>query len=201
MSIEEIASLIAQRLLQGAMNHEQFCNYYHFLGLQGYKAFHECHFYEQNDGYRKFVSYFMSHYNRFIPKFSIQTLSSSTFSIVPDNWYGYSREDADMSTRRNAVKSGLEKYVRWQQDTKKFFEDMYTQTINAGEISMAIEIKKYLKSVNYQIVQAEKELLEIKSTDYDLPTVISKQPYLCHKYNKKINKMRKELDHDKSSLD
>ena len=51
MTVEEIGSNVAERLLQGAMNHQQFANYYDFLGLQGYKLCHECHFYEQNCGY------------------------------------------------------------------------------------------------------------------------------------------------------
>ena len=199
MTIEEIGSLVAQRLLQGSMNHEQFCNYYHFLGLQGYKAFHECHFYEENDGYRKFITYYISHYNKLIPKFSIETLSS--FTIIPENWYNYTREDTDLNTRRNAIKSGLEKYLHWEQDTKRFFEDIYTQAINSKEVAIAFKIQEYLNSVDKEITQAEKELLEIKATDYDLPTVVAKQDELCKKYQKKIYNMRKELHYDKLSRD
>ena len=40
MPFEEICKLIAQRLLQGCMNHEQFANYYDVLGLEGYSIFH-----------------------------------------------------------------------------------------------------------------------------------------------------------------
>jgi len=41
-------------------------------------------------------------------------------------------------------------------------------------------------------------LLEIKSTDYDLPTIISKQDFLIKKYTKKIKELRKGSKDDKS---
>ena len=33
MTIEEIGRNVAERLLQGVMSHEEFTNYYNFLGL------------------------------------------------------------------------------------------------------------------------------------------------------------------------
>lgn len=193
MTIEEISNLIAQRLLQGSMNHEEFANYYDFLGLEGYKLFHEYHFFEQNFGYREFITYYIEHYNKFIPHISFESLSS--FSIVPENWYGYNREDVDINTRRNAVKTGLEKYVHWERDTKSFLEDMYSQALSQGEAAIAIKIKEYIKSVDKQIKLAEQCYLEIKSTDYDLPTIVTKQQELIKKYSKKMQKLRKEFNH------
>lgn len=193
MPIEDICRLIAQRLLQGTMYHEQFANYYNFLGLLGYKTYHEYHYYEQNDGYRNFITYFINQYDKLIPDFSFESLTS--FAIIPSNWYEYKRNDMDNNTRRNAVKSGLEKYVRWETQTKKFFEDMYNQSIQIGEVALALKIKYYIENVDKEIQKAQKEYLEIKATDYDLPTIITKQHYLCKKYNKKLKKMRKEFEH------
>ena len=201
MPLEQICKLIAQRLLQGCMNHEQFANYYDFLGLKGYKLFHEYHFFEQMHGYRDFISYYIQHENKLIPDYSSDSLIS--FSILPNNWYGYNREDMDITTRRNAIKSGLEKYLHWEQQTKKFLEDMYTQAIQQGFVAIAIKIKEYICSVDDEIKQINYTYLEMKATDYDLPTIISKQDYLIKKYKKKLCqiKPRKEQDYVKSSRD
>lgn len=201
MTIEEIGSVVAQRLLQGSMNHQEFINYYNFLGLEGYKLCHEYHFIEQTFGYLDFVEYYITMYNKLVPTFSIESLSSIT--ILPDNWYNYTREDMDINTRRNAIKNGLQKYVHWEKDTKRFLEDMTIRAIEINEIGFAEKLKQHIKEVDKEIKKAEKELLEIRSTDYDLPTVISKQGYLCKKYGKKLNeiKKRKEFDHDKSQRD
>lgn len=192
MTVEEISSLVAQRLLQGSMNHQAFAKYYSFLGLDGYKLFHEYQYYEQTCSYLKFTFYFMQHYSKLLPKFSTQTLS--TFSIVPDNWYEYSREDMDINTRRSAVKNGLEKYLHWQKETKKVFEDMYTQYFTIGEQTLALKMKQFLDSVDKEIKKAELCYLEISSTDYDMPTVIAQQEKLKKKYGKKLEQLRKDLD-------
>ena len=197
MPFEEICKLIAQRLLQGCMNHEQFANYYQFLGLEGYKLFHEYHFFEQMFGYREFITYYIQHQDKLIPDYSSDSLTS--FTILPSNWYDYKREDMDVNTRRTAVKSGLEKYVIWEEETKKFLEDMYTQSVQQGYVSIAIQIKKYICSVEDEIEKAKQARLEIKATEYDLPTIVSKQQHLIKKYKKKLCQMkkpRKEFNHD-----
>lgn len=196
MPFEEICKLVAQRLLQGCMNHEQFANYYDFLGLEGYSIFHEYHFFEQMHGYREFITYYIDHQDKLVQDFSPNSLS--TFNIIPDNWYDYTREDVDINTRRNAVKSGLEKYIHWEKETKKFLEDMYTQATQQGFIGISIQIKKYIKSVEEEIKHANKVYLEIKATDYDMPTVVAKQDYLIKKYTKKLRqiKPRKEFEHE-----
>ena len=73
---------------------------------------------------------------------------------------------------------------------------MYSQAVNEREIGLAIKIKHCIKSVDKEIELAEREFLEIKSTDYDLPTIVSKQEKLAKCYGKKLCKLRKEIDHD-----
>ena len=196
MPFEEICKLVAQRLLQGCMNHEQFANYYDFLGLEGYSVFHEYHFFEEMFNYREFITYYIDHQDRLVQDFSPNSLTS--FNIIPDNWYSYTRDDMDTNTRRNAVKSGIEKYVHWEKETKKFLEDMYSQSIQQGFIGISIQIKKCIKSVEEEIKHANKTYLEIKATEYDMPTIVSKQDYLIKKYKKKLRqiKPRKEFEHE-----
>ena len=123
MTIDEISHLVAERLLQGTMYHDEFINYYSFLGLEGYKLFHKYHFIEETLAYQDFINYFITTFDKLIPKITFNSLLS--LSIIPDNWYNYTREDTDTNTRRNAIKNGLEKYVSWEKETKKFLEDMF----------------------------------------------------------------------------
>ena len=191
MTIEEINSLIAQRLLQGSMNHQEFSTYYSFLGLEGYKAYHEYHFIEEVIGYQDYIKYYIQHYDAFVPKFSFETLSS--FVIIPENWYDYKRQDADINTKRNAVKNGLENYVRWERETKNLFQNMYTQLTTQGIIGLALQLQNYIKAVDCEIKLAKKELLEIKSTDYNLSTIVDRQYGMAKRYNKKLCELRKEF--------
>lgn len=195
MTVEEIGSNISERLLQGAMNHEQFANYYDFLGLEGYKLYHEYHYFEQSCNYRKFTTYFIKRYDKLISNFSISSFVSP--SIIPNNWFEHNRNDIDVNIRRNAVKTGLEKLVNWEVETQKYLEDLYIQAININEINLAIKIQQYIKEVQKEIEQAKRQQLLIKSTDYDLSTIASDQGWLIKKYTKKLkNFKRKESNHD-----
>ena len=91
------------------------------------------------------MTYYIEHQDKLISDYTADSLTS--FSILPSNWYDYKREDMDINTRRSAVKSGIEKYVRWEEETRKFLEDMYTQAIQQGFIAIGIQIKKYICSV------------------------------------------------------
>ena len=75
---------------------------------------------------------------------------------------------------------------------------MYSQAIQQGFIGISIQIKKCIKAVEEQIKHANKTYLEIKSTEYDMPTIVSKQDYLIKKYSKKLRqiKPRKEFEHE-----
>lgn len=201
MPIEEICKLVAQRLLQGCMNHQQFINYYDFLGLDGFKMCHQYHFLEEIISYREFISYYIEHENKLIPDYSPGSLTS--FSIIPNNWFDYNRGDVDINTRRNAVKNGVQKYLRWENQTEKFLEDMYSQAVQQGFIAISLQIKKHICTVQEEIKKANRMWLELKATDYDLPTIVSRQKHLSKKYKKKLCqiKPRKEFDYDKSSRD
>ena len=187
MSIEEVGQLISQRLLQGSMYHEQFANYYLFLGLEGYKSYHEHQFLEETLNYRKFITFFMQYYNKLIPNLSFEKIN--TPHIIPENWHNSDRQDVDSTTCRNAVTKGCEKYVNWQIQTKRVLEDMSVQLESEGEITFALEVYKYIKNVKKELIRAQKEYLEIKATDYDLPTIVARQKQLDKKYSKKIKGM------------
>jgi hypothetical protein len=72
---------------------------------------------------------------------------------------------------------------------------MYSQSLQEGHIGMCIKLQECICEVDKEIKKAEREYLEIKSTEYDLPTIISKQESLAKKYKEKLKtKKRKEYN-------
>ena len=192
MTIEEIGGLIAQKMLQGTMIHQQLINYYNFLGLKGYQKCHEYHYYEESCAYIDFMSYFINYYNKFLPKYSFDSLTAP--SIIPQNWYGYKRQDVDTNTKRNAVKNGLQKWISWEKEVKHFLQETYTQLINMNEIDLAIHLQKNIESVSEEIKHAELKYLEIKATDFDMTLIVSEQECLKKKYKQKITKKKERTE-------
>lgn len=192
MSIEEICAAIAQKLLQGSMVHQQLINYYNFLALQGYQECHSYHYYEQSCAYLEFVKYYINHYNRLVPRHSLEGLTSP--NVLPDNWYNYERNDMDVNTKRNAVKNGLQKWISWEKEVKRFLQEMYVELINNNEVALAFKIKQYIESVDQELEKAELKYLQIKSSDYDMSLIVSEQEDLKKKYRDKKYKKKEKSE-------
>ena len=184
MGTQEIYKQIANKLLQGVMIHQEFITYYHFLGLQGYKTCQYYHYLEQVCRYQDFLCFYMEHTNKIIPKHFTNNLSST--SIVPDNWYEYERFDVDSETKKNAVKSGFQKWLVWERDIKKFLQESYLELTNSTQIAFASKLQEYICDVTEQIKIIQNKYLNLKAINYDLTVIVEEQDDIKQKYEKKL---------------
>lgn len=184
MTVEEIFSSIASHMLKGMMIHEQFANYYDFLGLPGYKECHEYHFLEETLSYRSLMSYYIAHHNKLIPDARIETPK-----MIPDLWYKHVRRDVDTTTRIGAVKMGLEKWVEWETETKKLYEDSYKCLMEQGDVASAIFVYGLIKDVDDELATAEEYLLDKEATNYDMTHIMDEQTTEEHSFKKKLKKI------------
>lgn len=183
MTIEEIYADIAAHMIKGMMIHEQLANYYDFLGLGGYKRCHEYHYIEETVEYRRVCRYFINHHNKLIPEKPIENPN-----IIPESWYKYSRQDVDSATKKNAVKNGLTSWVNWEADTKRFYEDMYKQAMEIGEVASACKIKELVMCVDNELKKATRYHLNKEAIGYDIGAIIAEQNKMHDTYKKKIKK-------------
>ena len=177
MTVIEIFSELSDHMLEGLMTHEQLANYYDFLGLSGYKKCHEYHFYDEMLDYRKVQNYFINHYIKLIPE-SIRDFSN----IIPAAWYEVARKDVDAATRSAAVKTGMELWVKWEQDTKKFYEKKFKDLMDLGEVAAAIFVKDLLLHTTKELEKAEKYWIRKKAISYNMDVIIEEQKEKHEKY-------------------
>lgn len=183
MELEEIYAEISAHMIKGIMIHEQFANYYDFLGLDGYKKCHEYHYLEESCAHRELNRYFINHYNKLIPERPIENPN-----IIPNNWFSHTRQDVDPSTKMNAIKNGLEKWVEWERDTKKLYEEMYKELIDINEIASAMKIQEFICDVDEELEKAEQYHLNKKAINYDLSEIVAEQKSKHDKYKKEMKK-------------
>lgn len=183
MTIVEIYTQINERLINGLMLHDQMANYYDFLGLQGYKRCHEYHYFKENMEYRALNRYFINHHNMLIPETRFDNISA-----IPGSWYSHTRDDVDMSTKQNAVKAGLKKWVEWERETKKLYEQMYQEAMDIGEVASAEKIKCLIKGVDKELKNAERYWLNKEAIGYDMTSIIEEQKHKHDKYQRKMEK-------------
>lgn len=184
MTSEEIFATIAKQQVMGLMVHSDLADYYQFLNLNGYKRLHEYHYLCEVLGNRRLTRYYIDHYNKLIPKFEV-----SQPKIIPDTWYGNQRRTVDASTKRNAVKSGMEAWAKWERDTKDLYQTLYKELIDAEEIAAARFIECFIDDVDEEVKCTEREKIGLESTGYDIVHIIESQNLIHDKYKKKLEKL------------
>lgn len=184
MTIEDIYSTISKHMVKGLMVHEQFANYYDFLGLEGYSKCHEYHYIEELLGHRKLNNYYITHYNKLIPYRRVEDPK-----IIPESWFNHERKDVDVASKENAIQMGLIKWIDWEKSTKSLYESMYRELIELGDIAGALEISEYIKDVSQEIVDAEQYFLNKEAIRYDLSEIISEQKYKAEHFSDLICKL------------
>lgn len=184
MTVEEIFNSLSSHMLEGLMIHSQLSDYYGFLGLEGYQECHKYHYYEEDANYKKLIDYYLHHYDKLI--------SNPSFvnpNIIPESWFGHSRFDVNMETRRSAIEAGMIKWIDWEIDTKRLYSQLYQELISLNEIAAAIELANYIKDVDYELADAMNKNLELKETNYDITVIIEEQKKEYKKYKKKIKEI------------
>lgn len=186
MELQETMDKLASHMVSGMMFHEQMAEYYLFLNLEGYAKCHEYHFLDETCNYRKFCKFYTKHFQRLIhTKIEVE-------QYIPESWYKYTRLDADKSTVQSSVKSGLEMWVDWERKTKKMYEEVYAQLVEANEVDAAIYIGKLVKCVSNELEKVEAYLIKKNIVDYNISDILAEQHHKKEKYKCKIKEMAAE---------
>ena len=173
MTTEEVFKSISSHMIKGIMLHEQMSDYYDFLNLHGYKRMHEYHMYCEMKAMRKMHRYFINHFNRLIEEEIIENPD-----IIPSSWYRYTRQEVDVNTKRNAVKAGIEKWVSWEEETKKLYEKMYGELMSNGEVSAAKKIGCIIRDVDCELKWAQRKHINLVTSDYSMSFILGEQEKL-----------------------
>ena len=181
MTVEEIFKDISTHMIKGIMIHEQMADYYDFLGLRGYKRAHEYHAFCEMKYYRKLHRYFINHFNRLIGEEIFENPD-----VIPSSWYRYTRQEVDANTKRSAVRSGIEKWVAWEQETKDLYEKMHKELMEIGEVAAAEKIACFVKAVDDELKQAHRKHINLVTADYSIEYILMEQDCLHDKYKGKM---------------
>ena len=170
MTANDIFSEIINHQIEGLMIHDQLADYYGFLGLTKYRKTHENHYKKESKSYRKVTNYFVDHYDM-LPKMG----QIPNPKVIPDSWYNVNRQAVDANTMRNAVKSGLETWVKWEKDTKAFYQNKYAELLSISEVAAAMMVCDLISDVDSELATAEKYHLWKKHSDYDAVSITEEQ--------------------------
>lgn len=167
MEINDIFATLKARMLSGMVFHDEMARYFDFLGLSRYRDMHREHYQEETDGYTRLCEYYMHHFNKLIP-----TQPMERPDVIPDGWYMYTRQEVDTGTKRNAVKSAMQKWVDWESETKDLLENMCGELLNNGEIATEKFISQFVTDVDYELAEAKQLHIKLESIGYDITLMV-----------------------------
>lgn len=177
MTVEEIFSKLASHMVEGIMIHDDMANAYDFLGLCGFAKRHDYHHLEETKNYRCLSHYFSIHYHKLL---KLEQLDQP--KIIPETWHKYSTPDVDTNTKRNAVKDLMNKWVTWERDTKKLYQEMRQELCAIGEVASALKIDCFICDVDEELVWAEKKWMKLETLGYDIGTILKWSSEMYKKY-------------------
>lgn len=181
MTIEEIFVKLALHMKEGISFHDEMARAYDYLNIEG---LFKCHIYraqEEKQGYTSLYHYYITHYFKLL---YLENISES--KLIPDTWYKYTTQVIDGNTKRNAIKELMEKWIKWEQETKKLYQTMRQELCSINEIAAALFIDKYINEVDMELIDAQKKLNHLETIGYDLIEITNWQERLYKKYTKKL---------------
>ena len=167
MNTEEVFIQIANHMREGIDFHDQVSRCYDFLGIERFARDHSKHFMEESEGYRSLLHYYSTHYHKLL-----KIEKKEMASLVPESWYKYTTFEVDMKTKVNYIQGLTRRWIDWEQQTKKLYQDAYCALMEEKEVAGANYVNKLVKEVTKELKEAEQLLIEMETIGYDMPTII-----------------------------
>lgn len=179
MTVEEIFNKLSAHMVEGIMIHDQMANAYDFLGLYGFAALHAHQHISETCSYIKLSHYYSTHFHKLINLGVIENPK-----IIPDNWYKYTTKAVDINTKRSAAKDMIDKWVKWEQDTKQLYQEMRRELNTINEVAAAMIVDDFICEVDKELEYAEKKQIKLETLGYDINALLSCSEKLHKKYKR-----------------
>lgn len=181
MEAVKLLSEVLDRYQTAMAFHWESQNLFYWLSLKGFSAIHEYQFYDETRSAQKLKEYI-------IDRYGVVVLDKG-----PDNPeiltmidQGQDRIDVDPEQKWKLIQGAWEKYRLWELSTRKEYQRIATDLLNAGKVDDFQYISKLIEDVSLEIVKIEEIILDMSGTNYDLPHISDLQPSLEDQYNHKI---------------
>ena len=169
MTVEEIFTTLAAHMEKGIRMHEDLVNVFDFLGLKEYKKEQKHHFEEEVGNKQKLCHYYMRRYHKLLQFNAIDRVE-----VIPISWYKYTQFDVDINSKRNAIKTMFETWIKWEKETKALITKLCVDLFEINDLAAMEELKKYLCDVDEELADAEKEYLDLAATGFDIIYILSR---------------------------
>lgn len=177
----EIFNDISNRMTRGIMFYSEMADMFDFLALHGLKRVMETLHIETVCERRGLHRYALNHLNRLINEGEIKREN-----YIDLSWYNHIRADVDTGTRKKYLIESVEKWVMWESETKKFYEEKFKMLTDNAKIAEADKINTLIETADKELKFATRLMLDYKAVNYDANYVMYDQKELHEKYERRL---------------
>lgn len=181
---EEVYKLISSRQSTALMFHDNMADLFDFLGLNGFKRMHEYQYLVESAEHRALKRYYLNHHGKLLPEEEPHPVS-----VIPSDWYKYTRMDVTSSVRRQAVKTAFEQYYEWEAETKELYSTAAVHLMNWHKVADFNKVNGLLMDVDKELKYLERLIIRMSSVDYDPVYVDTLQDEYHEKYKGTMDKV------------
>ena len=196
---EEIYLKLDEHMQKALSMHEQLADYFCFLGLQGFKRKLEYQYMSEVAGKRKLHHKYINLHHKIIPMKQVDLPQ-----VIPSDWSRYTTVDVNDNVLPKFVRSAMQRYKDWEEQTKQLYEELWQQCTNYGMTADADYISKLVKNVTKEIKEINRMCEQLNGTGYDSVSIHSMQDKYHKKYKSKYEdeftaKERKMMKENKTN--
>lgn len=180
----EVFSVIMARQITALMFHDEMADLFDFLGLRGFKRMHEYQYLAESAEHRGVSRYYMNHHGMLLDCGELDPIT-----VIPDDWYKYTRDDVSATTRQQAVQRAMQQYRQWETDTKALYEKCAAHLISWKKIADFNKVNDLIKDVDEELKYLERLCLELQAVDYDCSYIETLQDKYHEKYKEKCKEI------------
>lgn len=181
-SAEQIYVGLDEHMKKALCFHEQLADYFCFLGLQGFKRKLEYQYMCEVAEGRKLHHKYINIHKKLIPVHQIEVIQ-----FIPREWSKYTTEDVNDNVLPKFVKSAIEQYKEWEEETKELYEELWQKCINVGLVADAKYISELIEDVTKELKKINRMHEQLNGTGYNAVSIHDMQDKYHEKYKKKYN--------------
>lgn len=170
MTVHEIYTALANRMVGAMMIHSQLVEIFAFVDLLPDMRKQENQLQEETHGYSELNKYYIQHHHNVLVADNPPQIDLLNISV-----FKKSIEELTPEDKMYIIKYGMKEWIEWERKSKILYEDSYRSLVDISEVASADFVSRYVRDVDLELKEAEKIFRVREGIDWDLSAIYDKQ--------------------------
>jgi hypothetical protein len=177
MAAREVMAEVAGRLVGGMMLHSDHADLMAFLGLRGFKRYHERGYHDDAMAFRKIHRATIKYTNMMVP----QVDQEGSDELSP--YMNYDRMTLDSEAKRNALEGAMASWEEWEQGTVQTYSRAARDLQALGEAKLWKKVYELQCKAEKELAMLRKLTCDMKTCGWDMCHILDMQEPLHEEYH------------------